>query len=163
MPSAKFKFDGPTWIDGKQNPEYARARYLAEREEKREQYRIYTHNYRHKNRTTVRERNKEQQRKRRADNPDKMAAIVRKSDLRRKYYITIEDYEEMLVRQNNKCAICEQVHVEAPRKRLHVDHCHTTNRVRALLCHNCNNLLGKAKDSTEILHRAIAYLERYAY
>ena len=42
----------------------------------------------------------------------------------------------------------------------HIDHDHVTNQVRGFLCNDCNLLLGRAKDSVEILEKAIAYLER---
>lgn len=39
-----------------------------------------------------------------------------------------------------------------------VDHNHTTNIVRGLLCNNCNTALGKFKDNMEILTNAISYI-----
>lgn len=41
-----------------------------------------------------------------------------------------------------------------------IDHCHTTGKIRGLLCTNCNNMLGKAKDNVEVLKKAISYLEQ---
>ncbi|MDO3651295.1 endonuclease domain-containing protein [Nocardia mangyaensis] len=57
-------------------------------------------------------------------------------------------------RANNACEICKES-VEL----LAVDHCHTTNKVRGLLCSNCNNGLGRFKDNTEYLNNAINYLQ----
>jgi hypothetical protein len=69
--------------------------------------------------------------------------------------------------QNFRCAICETHEQDVKRgpsasveTSLHIDHCHSTNKVRGLLCMNCNNLLGKANDNTNILHKAIDYLKR---
>jgi hypothetical protein len=47
-------------------------------------------------------------------------------------------------------------------KGLVVDHNHTTNKIRALLCSNCNLILGHAKDNKEILIKLSEYLEKYS-
>jgi hypothetical protein len=44
------------------------------------------------------------------------------------------------------------------RKKLHVDHDHTTNKMRTLLCHNCNSVLGYARENPAILRAGIEYL-----
>jgi len=51
------------------------------------------------------------------------------------YGISIEQYEEMLDKQNGLCAICK---TPPQTKRLAVDHDHDTGEVRGLLCHRCN-------------------------
>lgn len=64
----------------------------------------------------------------------------RKRELKRKYNISLEDYEALLTSQNGICAVCGG----APKKyRLAVDHNHITNKVRGLLCIPCNVALGK--------------------
>jgi hypothetical protein len=74
--------------------------------------------------------------------------------LRSKYGITSEDYEAMLAKQNNGCAICGR----APGKfKLHVDHDHATGRVRGILCHQCNWYLGTIDANPEILQRIEEY------
>lgn len=88
----------------------------------------------------------------RKKNPDKI-----RSSVLRKYGITNEDYEELLLWQGGRCGIC----LNKPRtKRLAVDHDHKTGAIRGLLCQRCNkNLLGGAHDSVQILKRAVAYME----
>jgi len=87
---------------------------------------------------------------------------ARKAHLAQKYNITLQDYDDLLLKQNNCCAICGE-NVENCEKgsghRLAVDHCHTTGKVRGLLCSACNILLGKAKDNISILQSAINYLK----
>lgn len=81
---------------------------------------------------------------------------------RKKYGSSLKEVEFLLEKQNNLCFICEEVgfkmneHVHSP---LNLDHCHTTGKVRGLLCHNCNRALGLFKDDKKRLQRAIAYLE----
>lgn len=68
--------------------------------------------------------------------------------------IDIESAELAIANNDGTCDICK----EKATKTLHLDHCHTTNKVRGLLCDSCNHLLGKAKDSQRILVAAIDYL-----
>jgi hypothetical protein len=78
----------------------------------------------------------------------------------RQYGISLEEYDRILAEQSHGCAICSKPPKEAYAKVLHVDHCHTTNAIRGLLCDNCNHLLGNAKDNVSILIRAIEYLNK---
>lgn len=84
----------------------------------------------------------------------------RNYDFKRRYGITLEEYEELLLIQNGACRICEERVSNTKRTdRLMVDHCHDSLRVRGLLCHNCNALIGHAQDDVKRLRRAIKYLE----
>jgi len=89
---------------------------------------------------------------------------ARRSSLKIKYGMTIDDYENMFSAQDGKCAICNEIGNEwvdsTGRKRpaLLVDHCHETNKVRGLLCHNCNIGIGNLRHSLEILENAKKYL-----
>jgi hypothetical protein len=75
----------------------------------------------------------------------------------KRYNLTPAQYAEMIYIQRNRCAICGK---PAEGKSLHIDHNHTTGKVRGLLCHNCNVLIGHAKEDREILLSAIGYLNR---
>jgi hypothetical protein len=84
---------------------------------------------------------------------------ARDGHLRRKFGITVEDYERMLGEQDGGCAICGR-----PPKTdvaLHVDHDEVTGQVRALLCFSCNNLLGDVHDDPSLLRVAAEYLETH--
>jgi Recombination endonuclease VII len=74
--------------------------------------------------------------------------------LRRRYGITAEHFDAMLAEQGGLCAICR----EAPAR--HVDHDHKSNRVRGLLCFNCNGALGQFRDREDLMLRAVLYLGR---
>lgn len=77
------------------------------------------------------------------------------------YGITIDEYFEMLTTQNHTCKICkkEPLKTKETNQRLVIDHDHSTNRVRGLLCNRCNNLLGWCSDQIELLQKCINYLE----
>lgn len=89
-------------------------------------------------------------------NKEKLYHYSRKQNLRRKYGITPEQYEEMLTQQANSCAICK-IH-ESQYGTFAVDHCHKTGKVRALLCGACNTALGLLKESITIVDNLKIYL-----
>ena len=60
--------------------------------------------------------------------------------LKKIYGITLEKYEQMFKEQEGKCAICG-IHQDTLKRSLCVDHNHTTNKVRELLCKKCNTAL----------------------
>lgn len=82
-------------------------------------------------------------------------------ELIRNYGITLEQYEDMHKAQNGKCAICNQTETHSKKKRLCVDHDHSTGRVRGLLCNKHNRILGVLGDSVEELKLAITYLNKF--
>lgn len=102
-------------------------------------------------------------------NPERVRAIqLRKREnecpikkknsmLKRKYGITIEQFDLMLAGQGGNCAICRMPPTAG--KPLHVDHCHSTGRVRGLLCHQCNWYLGKVDSDPGLIGRMQQYLE----
>lgn len=79
----------------------------------------------------------------------------RKASLKRNYGISLEQYNNLLKEQNGCCYICKEL---PSKKQLAVDHCHTTNKVRKLLCSKCNTALGLVNDNPEILKTMILYL-----
>jgi hypothetical protein len=83
-----------------------------------------------------------------------------KSNLKKFTGLTLEQFDEILKRQNGVCAICGKTE-EINGQRLSVDHCHTTGMVRGLLCFKCNFMIGQANDSVEILANAIKYITTF--
>lgn len=71
--------------------------------------------------------------------------------------ITCLEYDQMLVAQDYKCAICG-IDETKMRKGLGVDHNHDTGQIRGLLCTNCNTALGLLQDSSTIVEDALKYL-----
>ena len=84
-------------------------------------------------------------------------AAARRTNLRKKYGITPEIYDQMYADQEGRCKICSRHSTEFKRQ-LAVDHCHTTGKVRGLLCSNCNTAIGKLNDDPELFARAVSYL-----
>lgn len=91
----------------------------------------------------------------RASHPEQHTRNWRSSMLRRKFGITLGEYESLLVLQSGVCTICGH---PPKTRRLAVDHNHKTGYVRGLLCHVCNRGLSYFRDRAEVLARAAEYL-----
>lgn len=70
------------------------------------------------------------------------------------YGLSPQEYAKILERQQYKCPICGDGLTKP-----YVDHCHTTGKVRGLLCVTCNTGLGKLGDSIEGIQKALQYLQ----
>ncbi len=89
------------------------------------------------------------------ENPEKSLDVRRAVSRKINFGISKEDYAQMLVDQNNSCAICKkEIGWESA-----VDHCHDSKKVRGLLCRNCNLGLGGFKDNIETIRKAIEYVK----
>jgi hypothetical protein len=94
----------------------------------------------------------------------------REREIQRRYGMSAQELAQLVEAQGGRCAICGYEPPPAddsqplPRgtasTRLHVDHCHTTGRVRGLLCGNCNTMIGLAGEDPQVLMSALAYLEK---
>jgi hypothetical protein len=83
--------------------------------------------------------------------------LQRGYDLKRRYGITADEYDRLLLKQGGACAICDGP-PGGKGKYFHVDHCHGSGAIRGLLCNNCNRGLGQLRERAEIVRAAIAYL-----
>lgn len=99
-----------------------------------------------------------QQAKRRAKDKTIYERVERNSKYKRQYGITVDDYNRMLATQNDGCGICGVKTPGNRTKHFHVDHCHSTGKVRGLLCHKCNRALGLFSDNVDVLLQAAKYL-----
>lgn len=102
------------------------------------------------------ERKKEYDKKRR----EKVGNQTKKrftSYLKTKFNMSYEQYEDLTNSQNNKCKICGRP--PSKNKKLHLDHCHTTGKVRGLLCAQCNWYLGFIDKDYTIIEKIINYLK----
>jgi hypothetical protein len=66
-------------------------------------------------------------------------------------------YDKLLIKQQSLCIICNR-HSDEFKSRFHVDHCHSTGKIRGLLCFNCNVMLGNSLENIKTLINAIKYL-----
>jgi Recombination endonuclease VII len=80
--------------------------------------------------------------------------------LKKQYGLTIEGYQELLDSQGGVCAICGTDEIRGFGKRLAVDHCHDTNKVRGILCGNCNRGIGAFAHEPARLEAALRYLKK---
>ena len=90
--------------------------------------------------------------------------IMKSIDLKKRFGISLKEYQVLLENQNHVCAICSQPeqsidHRTKKPRALAVDHCHTTGKIRGLLCSDCNTGLGLFQDSKIFLMNAIKYLD----
>lgn len=76
--------------------------------------------------------------------------------LKTNYGINLEQYQDLMIKQGNKCAICERSD-----GKMVLDHCHKTGVVRGILCFKCNVILGFCNDYVPILEAAIEYIKRF--
>ena len=65
-------------------------------------------------------------------------------------------WEAMLAAQGGRCSICLK-----RKRRYDTDHCHETGKVRGVICHRCNSLLGHARNNEQILRSAADYLKKF--
>jgi len=105
------------------------------------------------------EKVKAAQAQRRAANPEKVKVLARKYALKSAYGITPEQFMTLLEAQGGGCAICA-TKTPGGNGTFHVDHDHSTDKLRGLLCNHCNRGIGCFKDNPESLIMASAYLKR---
>ena len=92
------------------------------------------------------------------NNPNK-DLTHRQRQIKYNYGLTKDDYEKLILKCNNNCEICNVSFIDnnlTP----NIDHCHTTNKVRGLLCTSCNKGIGIFKDDIFLLNNLIEYLNK---
>lgn len=87
------------------------------------------------------------------ENRERYKFVRRRAALKRKYGITMEEYEKLILSQNNKCAICNKIFIKTSKigggkDEPCVDHNHTTGKIRGILCRGCNLGLGVLEDKS---------------
>ncbi len=160
----KKKYDEKRYTKKKdQIAEYAKQYYVDNKEKICER----TNEYRKKNLDYYKDYHKEYNlvhgKALRVKNRDKMSFSKKKSMLKKKFGLSIEQYEDILLKQDGVCAICFRPELSSNRisgrpDSLCVDHNHKTGKMRGLLCRRCNRSIGLFDDSPELLIQAFRYL-----
>ena len=83
---------------------------------------------------------------------------MKNHNLKMRYGITLAQYEELCDAQRGRCLVCKD-----DNERLVVDHCHTSGKIRGLVCGPCNLALGQAKNDPARLVALAKYLWRRGY
>jgi hypothetical protein len=119
---------------------------------------------------------RERQRERRAAHPERQRQYLKnfyeknpmwrkERHLQRKYGLGLLDFNDILTLQGNCCAVCKSL---TPGRKTRtgkdgewvVDHCHSSGKIRGIICHPCNVALGMVDDNTETLRALVDYLEK---
>jgi len=88
----------------------------------------------------------------------------RNNHFKTRYGISADEYDSRCSQADKDgCAICgiKQPNGTRWKDKWHLDHCHSTGKVRGMLCGNCNRGLGQFQDSEEIMTKAIDYLKKH--
>jgi hypothetical protein len=107
------------------------------------------------------ERLEEQSKRYRKENKEQKKQYIKQYRLMKNYGITLDQHRQMFISQDGKCAICDIDFKSVGAKKVHVDHNHSTDQVRQLLCGNCNTMLGYANENTDTLLKAVDYLKKW--
>lgn len=112
-----------------------------------------------KNINTCKKCRVDQKRERDRMDPYEHKRRTRNSNLKRKFGITLDDYEDMLFGQGGKCLICGEE--QNGNKELSVDHDHRTGKIRGLLCSRCNTFVGYIESNPNLLSKVMNYIKSH--
>ena len=146
----KKRREDPAYIE--KQAAYQKTYQAANRERRKEYWTANRESFNYR----ARERRADPANKEKEEGYRKNGAVRRKNyELKRRFGLSMAQYDEMLKQQSGSCAICGT----PPQSiRLSVDHCHKTGKVRGLLCWKCNLSIGHFNDDPGLLLKAAAYL-----
>lgn len=110
---------------------------------------------------------REKAKKWRLDNPEKVKEHRAKNrqknyrqEIVRKYGVSFDWFDKQFDKQKGLCMTCSKELLGTDKQnKPHVDHCHTTGKVRGILCNRCNTVLGLCLDNSLLLKNLSGYLE----
>lgn len=89
----------------------------------------------------------------------KVKRQAKSRSIKHRYGITLDEYEAMLVKQNNRCYMCQ--HMFTSSKSTHLDHNHRTGAIRRMLCSRCNHIVGYVENYADRIDKAKKYLKEF--
>lgn len=128
--------------------EYGKKQYQKNKERRKEQNKEWYKNNKEKQKGHKREYYQ--------NNKEHINKYRREYRYKERYNLTLEQIDEMLIKQNHKCLICGTSLMETRRC---VDHSHESGKIRGILCDLCNKGLGQFRDNLEFLRKAVIYME----
>lgn len=150
----------------RKNPEAARARSAKWVAANREQHNAHSRRYHAANREKAlaaqerwREANKDYESKRGKEYRKAHPEVHRKAALKRRYGMTIAEWEAMFDAQGRRCGCCSSS--DPGGAHWHTDHEHTTGLVRGILCRHCNHMLTRFNGEDRLL-KGVDYLRKHA-
>jgi hypothetical protein len=108
-----------------------------------------------------RERELERRRRSYVRNKESILPKMRKRKYAARYGITESDFWRMVAEQENRCKSCGTTFAKEDRKNMHIDHCHTTGKVRGVLCFRCNASLGLLREDPGMIRCLVKYAEEF--
>lgn len=86
-------------------------------------------------------------------NRDKHKVWWKKTMLKQRYGITLDEYHDLLEFFEHKCVICSK------KEDLCIDHDHETGDIRGILCRPCNLAVANIGENAENARRLVKYIE----
>ena len=88
------------------------------------------------------------------------------TQLLKNYNLTVPERNAMVEEQKHECSLCNRkIYIGSVQKfganTAVVDHCHTTGKVRGILCSHCNQAMGMLNEDISTLENMIEYLKHY--
>ncbi len=106
-------------------------------------------------------RDKASRERRKAEDPEGYSLHMRNKTFKARYGMTLEEVEAIRAAQDDKCAACGDK-MGTGQRGGHIDHCHKSGKVRAMLCANCNKGLGLMKDDPQRVANLLTYILKHA-
>lgn len=126
--------------------------YLTNKKHIKKKIREYLHN----NKEVIKEKTKEYY----LVNKERKKEYMSKCHYKKTYNLTLEEIDELLIKQDHKCALCGTSLLETKRC---VDHDHETGIIRGILCYKCNTGLGwfqRFYENPELLKKTVEYIKK---
>ena len=90
------------------------------------------------------------------ENKERLRAYARDYQRRRRYELDAEAYAALIKKQKGRCAACGRT--DPGPKGWIVDHDHKANKVRGIVCHKCNVVIGSIERNAYNIKKLFLYV-----